>query len=103
MMSLGEGKSACGTCRKRASPNVACPSYAKPILPRVAGNTVGQDRTKLAGRGCLGLYHGLDRRVKNGNPSSLALDMKPRDNSQLFAITGITGQVGSVVAKTLLA
>src|ERR1700684_2208131 len=29
--------------------------------------------------------------------------MKPRDNSQTFAITGITGQVGSVVAKTLLA
>ena len=29
--------------------------------------------------------------------------MKPRDNSQTFAVTGITGQVGSVVAKTLLA
>ena len=29
--------------------------------------------------------------------------MKPRDNRQTFGITGITGQVGSVVAKTLLA
>ena len=49
---------------------------------------MGQDRAKLAGGGCLGLYHELDRRVKTEIPHQMSAE----NQSEMAETTGFPSQ-----------